>query len=97
MNATSDIAHTLPSDVRAYKRTPVFSDATLPAGLRNDHATKAGVWGRINVLEGQLRYIIPAAGIDVMLDPGTPGIITPQQIHRVEPVGDVRFFVEFLK
>jgi hypothetical protein len=39
----------------AYRSTPVFDEVTLPAALRADHRTKAGTWGVITVLEGQLR------------------------------------------
>ena len=31
----------------SYKSTPVFDETTLPAGLRREHRTKAGVWGII--------------------------------------------------
>jgi len=91
------IGHTLPSHVTAYKRTPEFTSKTVPKGLLANHSTKAGVWGVINVLEGQLRYIVPSAGIDELLDPLTAGIVKPEQIHRVEPVGEMRFYVEFWK
>ena len=91
------VGASLPSDVAAYKRTPEFSAATVPAGLLKDHATKAGVWGLIHVLDGQLRYVVPDAGIDAVIDAATHGVIAPEQKHRVEPVDDVRFFVEFWK
>ena len=39
-----------------YRRTPVFDENTLPAGLRREHRTKPGVWGIIRVFEGRLRY-----------------------------------------
>lgn len=35
-----------------YKRTPTFDEHTIPAGLRRDHRTRAGVWGRIVVEAG---------------------------------------------
>ncbi len=91
------IGPSLPAEVAAYKRTPTFATETVPAGLLREHATKAGVWGRIEVVEGRLRYVVPESGIDVLLDPSTQGIIAPKQVHRVEPVGEVRFFVTFLK
>src|SRR5690606_311089 len=49
---------TLPDAVRPYRRTPVFTEATVPAALLRAHTTKAGTWGRILVLEGRLRYRI---------------------------------------
>ena len=35
----------LPPGLTAYKRTPVFDQDSLPAGLRRSHRTKTGVWG----------------------------------------------------
>ena len=34
-----------------YKSTPVFDENTLPAGLRKEHRTKAGVWGVLTILD----------------------------------------------
>jgi tellurite resistance-related uncharacterized protein len=78
-----------------YRSTPVFDQDTLPAALRARHATKAGVWGVIRVLEGELRltYLEPASS--VLLTPGSPGQVLPQQPHFVTPQGDVRMQVDF--
>ena len=86
----------LPSAVAFYRRTPEFTEDTVPAGLTRAHRTKAGVWGRIVVLEGRLLYRIhePSAG-ELTLDPDRPGVIEPAVEHEVEPLGRVRFFVEF--
>jgi len=78
-----------------YKSTPVFDEVTLPAGLRREHRTKAGAWGVIRVLEGRLRYQVLEAGSEVILEPGRPGLILPEQSHLVEPLGSVRMQVEF--
>ncbi len=86
----------LPDDVAPYKKTPVFTEVTLPDGLRREHATKAGVWGLIHVESGRLRYQIAGGDVAVELssdDP--PGVIEPEVRHSVAPVGEVRFFVEF--
>ena len=39
----------LPAEVVPYKRTPVFEQHSVPAGLLKRHSTKAGVWGKIVV------------------------------------------------
>lgn len=78
-----------------YKITPVFDEITLPTGLRQEHRTKAGVWGIIRVLAGRLRYEILAPSTEVTLEPGHPGLVMPQQPHRVEPLGPIRMQVEF--
>ena len=76
-----------------YRITPVFDERSLPGGLRRDHSTKAGVWGVIRVLEGRLRLFSEEGARD--LAPGRPGLVHPEQKHRVEPLGPVRMQVEF--
>ena len=44
----------MPATVSAYKRTPTFSNETIPAGLRRAHQTKLGTWGKIVIVEGNL-------------------------------------------
>lgn len=86
----------LPPEVRHYKTTPEFTQDSVPAALRRNHTTAAGVWGRIVVLEGSLRYtIVEPAPEQLLLTPGQPGIVEPQMAHHVEIVGPVRFCVEF--
>lgn len=86
---------TLPADVKAYRQTARFTNETMPAGLLADHRTKVGVWGRIVVEQGQLQYSC-AQGVFV-LQPGVVGIVEPNVVHHVMPLGEVAFYVEFLK
>lgn len=89
----------LPQDAGAYKRTAEFTAETVPPGLLRAHSTKEGVWGLIHVLEGQLAYRItdprhPAS--EVILTPSqAPGLVEPTVLHEVQPIGPVRFYVEF--
>lgn len=86
----------LPAGLDHYKSTPVFDQDTVPAGLRRAHSTAAGVWGRIVVHEGSLRYVIEAPETEEhLLAPGTPGIVEPGVPHHVDIAGPVRFCVEF--
>ena len=78
-----------------YKSTPVFDESTLPAGLRKEHRTKAGVWGVIRVLEGRVRYRVLDPVSEIILDPDHPGLVLPDQPHFVEPLGAMRMQVEF--
>ena len=88
----------LPADVEAYKATPEFTEATLPAGLRKRHTTAAGVWARIVVLEGSLHYRILVPELEeVLLDTERVGVVEPGVPHEVEPAGSVRFYVEFMR
>lgn len=87
----------LPSGLIAYRRTPVFNQDTIPAGLRREHRTKAGVWAVITVLEGELRFRTIEPISQTLISPGVPGIVAPEQPHQVDPHGAVRFFVEFYR
>lgn len=86
---------TPPPSVVPYKSSPVFDENTLPAGLRREHRTKVGVWGVIRVLEGRLRYQVLDPISEMVLEPGLPGLVLPDQPHRVEPLGQMRMQVEF--
>lgn len=88
----------LPADVVAYKRTAEFTEETVPAGLLKSHSTKAAVWGRICILSGRLRYRILEPTVEEHeLTPENGGVVEPEVRHEVEPMGEVRFFVEFLR
>ncbi|MFN3196949.1 MAG: DUF1971 domain-containing protein [Bradymonadia bacterium] len=88
----------LPEDVRPYKRTPSFTAETVPKGLLRQHNTKAGVWGRIYVEEGRLLYrILLPVMEEVELSPGVEGVVEPEVPHEVTPLGEVSFYVEFLR
>lgn len=78
-----------------YRSTPVFTNDTLPEGLRRAHSTKAGAWGLLKVLKGTILYVTEATGECQMVQaPGTV-VILPQQLHSVEPQGDMEMQVDF--
>jgi tellurite methyltransferase len=88
----------IPNGHVVYRQTPVFSDATIPTGLRSQHSTKAGVWGRLQVQSGTLAFIVegpPEAR--QLLAAGESVVIVPELRHRVDVLGPVEFFVEFLR
>ncbi len=87
----------IPAGFRTTRRTADFTEATVPAGLLRDHTTKAGTWGRIVVQEGTLRYVVERFARDELLTPDAPGVVVPELPHHVEPIGAVRFHVEFLR
>lgn len=78
-----------------YRSTPVFDQDTLPAALRARHATKAGVWGMIRVLEGELRLTWLEPESSMLVEPGKPGPILPEQPHFVTPRGPMKMQVDF--
>ncbi|SEQ93585.1 Uncharacterized protein, possibly involved in tellurite resistance [Faunimonas pinastri] len=89
----------LPDGFESYRRTDLFTEATLPAGLRKDHGNKADVWGVIHVVGGTLRYRVTDRrrdALDATLTPESgPGLVEPTILHSVEPMGPVAFYVEF--
>jgi tellurite methyltransferase len=89
-------AREMPEGHREYQRTATFTQATVPAALRSRHTTKPGVWARIHVVSGALRYRL-FAPFDLVeeLAPGAAGVVLPEVEHRVEIVGPVEFFVAF--
>ncbi len=87
----------LPTGLTPYRRTPTFTARSVPQGLLSEHSTKAGVWGRIVVLTGSVRYQLMEGHEAFALGPGDVGIVAPNAPHRVEPSGDATFYVEFLR
>lgn len=90
----------LPDGLTAYWQSPVFGEADIPANLLKEHNTKAGTWGLIHIHEGELRYHIddprrPAA--TMLLTSASPGVVEPTIRHHIEPVGPVRFQIEFYR
>jgi tellurite methyltransferase len=88
----------LPAGAACYKQMGEFTAATIPAGLRKDHTLKAGTWAQIVVLEGQLRYQIAAPlAREMVLTPGTIGVVPPEVPHLIEPLGEVRLRIDFYR
>ena len=87
---------TLPSNAIAYRKTPVFTQETIPNALLHQHNTKKGCWGKIWVTSGQLSYrILTDPPEEHTLTNPSPGIVEPQVPHHVKPLGPVEFYVEF--
>lgn len=78
-----------------YRSTPEFDENSLPAALRANHSTKAGVWAVVRVLDGRLRltYLDPRS--EVIVAPDTPAMLLPEQRHFVTPLGPMRMRVDF--
>lgn len=88
----------LPEGVSLYGRTPEFTENSIPKNLRSAHRTKARTWGRIVVLDGRLRYrILGSNELEVELSTNQPGIVEPTVLHAVEPIGNVKFYIEFYR
>ncbi len=88
----------IPENATPYKKTAVFTEETIPQSLRQQHNTKEGVWGKIWVVSGTLRYrILSPAQEEFILTPANAGVVEPEVPHQVEPLGRVEFYVEFYR
>lgn len=91
----------LPDGAKPYKRTATFDEASVPAGLLQDHSTKEGRWGILHLESGRLRYVVTdprQPPFQVLLTPEMPStVIAPTVVHHVELLGPVRFHVEFYR
>ncbi|WP_416899303.1 MAG: DUF1971 domain-containing protein [Minwuia sp.] len=86
------------TDLKPYRETPVFDRGNVPAALLSDHSIKAGTWGRLEVLDGEVRYAEAGfPGRDVAVRAGGSLMIPPTAPHRVSLSEDARFRVVFLK
>ena len=88
----------LPADLRVVRTTALWDERTMPAGLRRSHRVAAGVWGRLRVREGELRFRARTdPPLDAVVGPGAEQAIPPEVEHEVEPLGEVAFLIEFLR
>lgn len=85
----------MPEGFQPFKRTPTFTQDSVPEPLLRDHKLGPGVWGKLIIERGVLRYRV---GEQVReLSPEQPGTIVSGLAHSVEPVGEVQFFVQFYR
>ncbi|HPU40336.1 MAG TPA: DUF1971 domain-containing protein [Microthrixaceae bacterium] len=89
----------MPQGVALQRSTDEFTDESVPAGLLRAHRVAAGVWGRLRVMDGALRFVWestePAGALE--LATGDAVVIPPDTPHRVEPAPGCRFLVEFYR
>lgn len=78
-----------------YRTTVEFNEHTIPSALLRQHETKAGTWGIIRVMEGELDLIFFDPPREIKLTPTCPGKIAPQEGHCVRLFGPVRMKIEF--
>ncbi len=86
----------LPEGLTEYKRTAEFTTTTVPAGLLRHHTTKAGIWGRLHVVEGRVHYQpdgLPAQDVRG----GEHANIPPLLPHSIQPDVGARFYVAFYR
>lgn len=88
----------LPDGLAAYARSPEFNSKNLPAKLQAGHATKAGTWGLLHVLEGALIYRLePPRQEQRLVKAGETVVIESEVAHHVQFVEPGRMFIEFYR
>jgi tellurite resistance-related uncharacterized protein len=87
----------MPAGYAPYKRTATFTQATVPKGLLHDHQTKAGVWALLHVTRGALEFLEREGSGEAgqRVSAGQRATIRPGVEHRVAPLEEVEFCVEF--
>ncbi len=84
-----------PAPAAPYRSTAEFDEQSLPTGFRRAHSTKAGAWGVIRMKEGSAKLRFFDGTPDRLVTPAAPGLLLPQQLHLLEPIGHVRLHVDF--
>lgn len=88
----------LPPDAVHTGDSPEFTEATMPDALRSRHQTASGRWGVLEILEGRLEFFdLEHDETSRMVDADNPVVIAPEQAHRVQPEGQVRFRLRFYR
>lgn len=80
-----------------YSSTPIFNETSLPKALQNAHSTKAGTWGVLELIAGELVYVIEDSGHRRAMVAGDRQLIEPQQLHHVELSGPMQMQVHFYR
>lgn len=88
----------IPSEYKHTRATPFWDKSNVPAALLSHHNTKAGVYGRLSVMRGAVRYFGFSDGetttpdLELVIEAGTFGISPPQNWHRIELLTDDTYF-----
>ncbi|WP_392339559.1 DUF1971 domain-containing protein [Moritella marina] len=91
----------IPTDFVNYKSTPVFTPDNIPKMFLHLHNTRAGVYGQINVLSGELKFYgfaerRGAVEQEIVIKQGELAVSPPEYWHKVEfMTDDTRFRVDF--
>lgn len=85
----------LPPDCELVRTTREFDERTVPAGLLAAHRVADGVWGRLVVREGSLRFGFDDEAEERPVGAGASQVIPPGRFHHLVLDGAVRFVVEF--
>ena len=88
----------IPANYHVTRSTPFFNRQTVPAALLSHHNTKAGVYGRLSVMQGAVKYYgfaneqAQMPEIEVTINAGQFGVSPPQYWHKVELLTEDTYF-----
>lgn len=91
----------IPTDFVNYKSTPVFTPENIPKMFLHLHNTRAGVYGKINVINGSLKFYgfaerRGAIEKEIVIGQDESAISPPEYWHKVEFMSDdTSFRVDF--
>jgi tellurite methyltransferase len=86
----------LPDGLRLVRTSPLWDEHTMPVGLRRSHRIAAGTWGRVVVHDGHLQFTAQTdPEIQVVLGSSMTQAIPPEVEHKVQPLIQVRFSIDF--
>ncbi len=103
------MSEVIPPGYVLVRTTDVFTQDSVPAGLLRAHRIASGVWGRLVVRSGSLRFVFDSPDdVDhaTTVNGGEQGstvaaaesvIIPPAEPHHLEIDGPVSFVVEFYR
>jgi len=95
------LMHAIPTDFVNYKSTPVFTPDNIPKMFLHLHNTRAGVYGKIMVITGSLKFygFTERRGEieqEIVIEQGESAVSPPEYWHKVEfMTDDTRFRVDF--
>ncbi len=88
----------IPAGFEAYGRSPEFTPETLPARLQSAHSTKAGTWGLLHVLEGEVLFQLePPYRGERRARAGETIVIEAEVPHHVVFTDAGRIYIEFYR
>ena len=92
------MAHLIPKHFVHTRSTPYWDINNVPKALLTHHNTKKGVFGRLSVMQGAVKYYGFASEhskqpeIEVIINAGQFGVSPPQYWHHIELLTEDSYF-----
>jgi len=85
------------SNKTPYKKTPIFNAKNVPKTILEKHNTAEGVWGKLVIVSGTLKFVDLETDEVFILNEGEFKIIEPTKWHKLILIDDPQFYIEFYK